>query len=314
VSSSSSAWEGKRTLVSGATGFIGQHLVRRLVGAGAQVWAGVFAGEAVERVNALPQEAMGIPLDVRDADAVRRAIEASSPSVVFHLAAIGVTDPNGDPHDALAVNVGGTLHLLDALSRAGCDRAVLVGTCYEYGSREAREALDPFNFYAASKVAAWAFARAYWHVVQLPVVVARPFQVYGPGQARETLIPSAIRAALTGADFPMTPGEQRRDFILVDDVVTGLLASATAPGAEGQSLDLGTGRGTPVRQVVETIWDLTDAQGRVLPGALPYRPGAPMTLAADAEHTERLIGWRARTPLRAGLQTTITQFSQGQNL
>ena len=312
---------GKRVFVTGATGFIGQLLVRRLVHAGAIVGAGVFPGEPPERVAGLPQQARRIILDVLDATSVRRAVEDAKPDVVFHLAAIGVADPGVEPNLALAVNAGGTLHLLEALRGRDVRRSVipsearnlvlLVGTCYEYGAREAVEGLDPFNAYAASKVAAWAFGRMYWRVHGLPVVTVRPFQVYGPGQPAHMLVPAAIRAALAGEDLPMTPGMQERDFIYVDDVVEGMLAAAEAPGIEGQSLDLGTGQAHTVRQVVGQIWAMAEARGQMLPGALPYRPGEVMHLVADAARTARLTGWRAQVELEEGLQRTVDWAVEG---
>ena len=312
----------ERVLITGATGFLGQHLVRRVVGAGARVYAGVAPDERPERVAALPVQVHRLTFDMRVAGAVRAAVAEAAPQVIFHLAAVGATDPGVDPQLALAVNAGGALHLLEAVTKCapvrqcvpegdGVQRVVLVGTCYEYGTgsefgaRETVEGLDPFNAYAASKVAAWAFGRMYWRAHGLPVVTVRPFQVYGPGQPDHTLIPAAIRAALAGVDFPMTPGGQERDFIYVDDVIDGFLAIAAAPGIDGCSLDLGTGQVHTLRRVVERIWTITRAQGRVLPGALPYRPGDVMHLAADADRTARLTGWRAGVGLDQGLRRTI---------
>ncbi len=304
-------WARKRVLVTGATGFIGQWLVRRLVEIGAEIWAGVYPGEAPERISDLPVQVKRVPLDMQDAESVRRAVQDSAPDVLFHLAAIGVADSGVDPSLALAINAGGTVHLLEALRKQDVQRVVLVGTCYEYGAREAFEGddcascLDPFNAYAASKVAAWAFGRMYWRAHGLPVITVRLFQVYGAGQPEHTLIPAAIRAALAGEDFLMTPGEQERDFIYVEDVVEGLLAAAKAPEIEGQSLDLGTGAARPIRQVVERIWQLVDGRGQIQFGALPYRPGEVMTLVADVDRTARLIGWRAITLLEEGLRNTV---------
>jgi UDP-glucose 4-epimerase len=315
-------WAGRHVLITGATGFIGQHLVRRLVEVGAQVYAGAAPDEQPERVARLPMQVHRLTFDLRNAGAVHAAVVEATPQVVFHLAAVGATDPGVDPHLALAVNVGGALHLLEALRERASGhnivrRVVLVGTCYEYGAvseygaasecgaREAVEGLDPFNAYAASKVAAWALGRMYWRAHGLPIVTVRPFQIYGPGQPDHTLVPAAVHAALAGGDFPMTPGEQERDFIYVGDVVDGLLAVADAAGIEGCSLDLGRGQVYTLREVVEHIWAMTGAQGRILPGALPYRSGDVMHLAADADRTTRLTGWRARVGLEEGLRRTI---------
>ncbi len=300
-----------RILVTGATGFIGQRLVRRLLAAGATVYAGVAPAENPERVAALPAPVRRLLFDLRDAKAVQSAVAEAVPQIVVHLAAVGVTNAGVDPSLALAVNVGGALHLLEALKE--CDdvrRVVLVGTCHEYGLEAVGDGnhvacLDPLNAYAASKVAAWAFGRVYWRAHGLPIVTVRPFQVYGPGQAARTLIPAAIRAALAGEDFSMTPGEQARDFVYVDDVVAGMLAAVEAPGVEGDSLDLGTGQTHAVRDVVERVWTMTGAQGQMLPGALPYRPGVAMRLVADADRAARLTGWRARVDLEDGLRRTI---------
>lgn len=113
----------------------------------------------------------------------------------------------------------------------------------------------------------------------------------------------------------MTPGEQERDFIYVDDVVEGMRVAAEAPGVEGQSLDLGTGQAHTVRQVVEQIWEHVGQvanlpKGRILPGALPYRPAEVMHLVADADRTAALIGWRARIGLEEGLCRVI-EWSKG---
>jgi nucleoside-diphosphate-sugar epimerase len=246
-----------------------------------------------------------LAFDVCDTEAVQRAVDEASPEIVFSLAAVGVTNSGVDAKLALLVNVGGVVNLLEALRGSSVRRVVLVGTCHEYGAREAIEGLDPFNAYAASKVAAWAFGRMYWRAWGLPTVTVRPFQVYGPGQPRRSLIPAVIRAALSGEDFAMTPGDQERDFVYVRDVVGGMLATAEAAGIEGRSLDLGTGTSRAIRRVVERIWQLMDAKGKVRSGAMSYRSGEAMRLVADADRTAQLTGWRATTSLEDGLRATI---------
>jgi nucleoside-diphosphate-sugar epimerase len=286
-----------------------------LVVAGAPVFAGVAPDETPERVAALPEQARRLVFDLRDGAAVESALAQAAPQFVFHLAALGVTDPGIDPGLALAVNVGGALHLLEAVKKRASvqddiRRIVLAGTCHEYGARETVEGLDPFNAYAASKVAAWAYGRMYWRAYDLPVITVRPFQVYGPGQLEHTLIPAAIRKGLTGRDFSTTPGEQERDFIYVDDVVAGMVAAAAAPGIDGHSVDLGTGQTHSVRQVVDRIWTMARAQGRILRGDLPYRRSEVKHLVADADRTAQLTGWRAQVGLEEGLRETVRWYKE----
>jgi len=299
-------WTGRRVLLTGANGFIGSRLARTLAADGAALWAGI-RGKTTAR---LPSECTTLHLDLTDAQSIRDAVGAVLPDVVFHLAASGVSNPAVAALDALKVNTVGTVNLLETLCRHQPQRIILVGTCHEYGTREGVEGLDPANFYAASKIAAWAFARAYWRSHQLPVVVARLFQVYGPGQPARMLVPSAIRAARADRDFPMTAGEQTRDFIIVTDVVEGLIASAEAPDIEGASLDIGTGKAHSIRSVVELIWRQADARGNTLPGALPTRPGEAVHLVADAFRTAELTGWRARVGIEEGIRQTIDEFKQ----
>jgi len=102
-----------------------------------------------------------------------------------------------------------------------------------------------------------------------------------------------------------------RDFIYVDDVVAGMMAAAEAPGIEGESIDLGTGRSHAIRQAVARIWEIAEARGRMLPGALPYRPGEVMRIVADADRAARLTGWRARVSLEEGLRRTIEVMRAG---
>ena len=306
-------WRGKQVLITGATGFIGRHLVRRLSGARAQIFAAASPshGPAPRPAETKPT-LQRLAFDIRDAVAVRSTLDEVKPDIVFHLAAVGVTNPSVDPMLALMVNGGGVINLLEGLRGRRMERVVLVGTCHEYGASTEDGGLDPRNAYSASKVAAWAFGRMYWRAHRLPVTTVRPFQVYGPGQSERALIPSAVKAALTGEDFPMTPGKQVRDFVFVEDVVDGMLAAALSDAAEGKSLDLGTGRGSTVLHAVERIWQLTKAKGQIRAGALSYRTGAAMNLVADADRTYQETGWRARTFLEEGLQATVHQLIPGE--
>jgi UDP-glucose 4-epimerase len=294
--------------LTGATGFIGRRLTQALLDLGYTVSALVLPRDA----SALPEEVRVYPGDVTDSGVLSDAVADAKPVIVFHLAAIGMTNPFLPMIEACRVNVDGVINILDAVHSAGCvQRVVLVGSSYEYGARRSDDELDPFNPYSASKVAAWAFARAAYNASGIPIVWVRPFQVFGPGQHAKALVPAAILAAIHQEDFPMTRGEQQRDFIFVNDVVEGLLAAGRVPDIEGRVLDLGSGKLHSVRQVVERIWVLSDAGGQVLAGALPYRPGEVPAIPANVQRTRMLTGWEASTPLDEGLILTIDALRNG---
>ena len=290
-----------RVLVTGASGFIGTHLVRKLVSAGAHVitfrWSSVESRQRLERLREVQVEWRDV--DLRTFDAVSSAVKAIRPDMVFHLAAEGVTDPFLSPDAAIRANVYGAIHLLRAV-----DGRAPVVVARTPGER------DAMNVYAASKAAAWSFCRMYRRAHGWSIAGAMPFQTYGPGQPAAALAPSAIAAALRGDDFPMTHGEQQRDWIYVEDVADAFIRIGTRLLATDSvmvedAIEIGTSRTTSVREVVESIYRLVGGVGRPRVGVLPARPGEVARQVADAERTHELIGWRARFTLEEGLRETI---------
>ncbi|MDF1512224.1 MAG: NAD(P)-dependent oxidoreductase [Anaerolineae bacterium] len=295
-----------KVLLTGATGFIGTHLVKRMVISGYDLTAFMLPGED----SLLSPGVKPINGDIADSAAVFSAVQASQPELIIHLASAGVTDPGLSMMESCRVNVAGAIHILEAARNLpAIKRLIMVGSAFEYGSRRSDDLLDPFSAYGASKTAAWAYARAAFNAWGLPVVWVRPFQVYGPGQPAKTLIPCAIQAALNHRDFSMTAGAQQRDFIYIDDLIDGLVATVSAENIEGRTLDIGTGTLTPLLDVIHHIWELTGAQGRILAGALPYRMGEVPALAANVLRTRLLLNWEASVPLLQGLRWTIDDLN-----
>lgn len=294
-----SDWRETRTVVTGGAGFIGAHLVRRLIAAGARVSLFVLETVSLNQFADLAGQFERHDVDVRSGPMIRRAMAKTRPEIVFHLAAAGVTDPFLRLEEALRVNVTGTVNVIRSAREARL--IVHAGTCYELGARPP-DGIDPISTYAASKAAAWAFARMHYRTEGAPVVGVRPFQVYGPGQPASTVLGAALRAARSGQDFPMTAGEQVRDWIHVEDVAGGLLAAAETSGVEGENFDLGTGLGCSLREVVERLFALVGTSARPLPGALACRPGEVMRLVADPRAARERLGWTAEVELDEGLE------------
>jgi CDP-6-deoxy-D-xylo-4-hexulose-3-dehydrase len=304
-----STLKSRRVLITGGAGFVGSHLVRHLVREGAQVTVLERPGAGRSRIADTLADLSIEEVDVRTYGAVRHAMRRVQPEIVFHLAAAGVSDPFLSPSVALRVNVDGTLNVVRAAVEVGAQRIIHTGTSYEYGELAAERRLDPISPYAASKTAAWALCRMYYRTQGWPVVTLRLYQVYGPAQDSR-LIPAAIQAALEGRDFPTTPGEQVRDWVYVEDVAEAYLCAATAEGIEGETIDIGTGVGHSVREVVERVFTYLDGDAKPLIGALAYRPGEVWSQVADPTHAARLLDWHARVPLEEGLHRTLTWYCQ----
>jgi nucleoside-diphosphate-sugar epimerase len=293
-------------LVTGATGFIGPHLVHRLTAAGAQVTCLILSET---ELCGLPASVTGHVADLRDASAVRAIVRAVRPAIVFHLAAVGVTEFGIDPVAAVQVNVEGTLNLLTALEGTGYRRFIFVGTGHEYGSNpppfREEQPPAPANVYAASKSAAWLFCQMYHRARGWPVVCVRPFGVYGPGQRPPAFLPALIQTALRGQNFPMTGGEQVRDLIYVEDVVEGMVRAATMPGIEGQVFNLCSGEGVSLVKLARRVVTLMGDPIRVNLGALPYRSGEMWRMVGDNSQARQALEWQPTTPLDEGLRRTI---------
>lgn len=298
-----SSYTGKKVLVTGATGFIGSRLCARLLALGAEV-CGV--GRRLPRgAESAIQWKIG---DLSEENFVDRLFKETKPEVVFHLAGhvagardLALMQPTF--RDILAA----TVQVLLSATRHGGPRVVLTGSMEEPDPGQGPSA--PSSPYAAAKAAAALYADLFYALYRLPVVNARVFMVYGPGQRdRRKLVPYVILSLLKGEDPKLSGGDRLVDWIYVDDVVEGLLLLGAREGVEGRRFDLGNGVLISVRDVVLQLAQIVRPDSRPQFGALADRP-MEQVRKADADATFRAIGWRARTSLEAGLQETVRWYA-----
>lgn len=305
-------YENKRILITGASGFIGRHLSHYLSQTlGCKHVFGLVrhSGRAVPDANA---RANLLVADLADKRQVQQALDEARPQIVFHLAANTDRSPRMEEIDRMADdNVKGTLHLLQLAARPErrLEAFVNVGTCEQYGVCSAPATEDapvrPASLYAATKTASETIAFAMSRLFAIPFAQVRPTLVYGPGQSERFFIPQAIRAFLRHEDLPMTPGEQTRDFLHVDDAVRGLVAVSRSADCIGQVVNLGSGSAVSLLEVARLLRRLTNSSSEILAGSLPYRPSEMMQYACDISKITALTGWRPEIPLEAGLRQTI---------
>ncbi len=265
-----------KILLTGGTGFIGRHVVRELLAAGHQVFA-----LARQKPMAAEPGIVWILGDLADA-----SLEDHAPyDVLVHLAAHGVVGP-ASWEDCFRVNVTDSLRLLEASLECSVQKLVIGGSCFEYGRSGERLAnipvdapLEPVGAYSASKAAFGIAAAALARSQKKTMVLLRLFHVFGEGEAPSRFWPSLRRAALAGEDFPMTAGEQIRDFIPVENVarvVSEAVERNDLVSGEPLMENVGTGQPQSLRAFAEYWWKKWGAPGKLLIGVLPYRPDEVM--------------------------------------
>jgi nucleoside-diphosphate-sugar epimerase len=245
--------------------------------------------------------------DLTDGPSVRSLIERVNPDVVFHLAG-HVTGSQDITHvsPAFELNLASTVLMLTAAVETGRCRIVLAGSMQEPDRHDPTAV--PCSPYAASKWACTGYARMFHALYQLPVIIARPFMVYGPGQWDLTkLLPYVIVSLLKGEAPRISSGTRSLDWVYVADVVDGLLLVGKSPYADARTIDLGTGELVSIRALVALVQELLGSPTDVQFGAVADRP-LERPHAARIDETTRLIGWRPSTPLKDGLGETIAWY------
>lgn len=304
-------------LVTGAGGFIGSHLVEALIRAGSRVRALVHYNSAGRRghLDDLPADVLGaveiVAGDVADSACVHAAVRGCDQ--VFHLAAlIGIPYSYRAPESYVRTNIGGTLNVLEACRDAGVSRLIHTSTSEVYGSPESIPIAESHRLhaqspYAATKSAADMLALSYHASFRLPVTVIRPFNTYGPRQSARAVIPTIITQALATGSVTLGSTDTVRDFLFVADTVRGYLAAAATPGVDGTVIQLGTGVGTPIADVVQLVGTLLGRPLDIATDPQRVRPAASEVdrLICNADRARQLLGWTAQTDLRTGLARTI---------
>ena len=304
-------------LVTGAAGFIGSTLVEWLVREGAQVRAFVRynsrndLGRLQDVESTVLDEVDVYAGDLVNPEAVTLAMEGCE--VVLHLGAlIPIPYSFKHPREYVSANVEGTLNVLEAARRWDVQRIVQVSSSEVYGTAQIvpipeSHPLRPQSPYAASKLGADQLALTYWHSYGLPVVLARPFNTYGPRQSARAVIPTVITQALAREKVELGATRPTRDFMFVEDTVRGLARCAAADGIEGETFNLGTGIEYSIADVVTKIFMQLGVDLPVTSTEERQRPGSSEVerLVCDPARAHEILGWHHEVDLDEGLAQTI---------
>jgi len=307
------SWQGTRVLVTGAGGFIGSHLVKRLVHEGAHVQVLLRKNSQIWRIKDIIDHLVVWEADLTDLSSLQHIIPRSNPQIIFHLASFTDVSRSWDLIDpTIKNNLLGTVNFLMALEKSNFEVFIQVGSSDEYGNapsplkEEQRE--SPLSPYSFSKAACTLFGRMLTTTFDLPITTVRLFATYGPLQDSAMFIPSAISALLLKREFKMTRGEHKREFNYVDDVVEALVKVAVCREAQGELLNLGSGIPYRVKDVMDILKELMGGDSQVKVGAVPYRKGEAMECFCSNQKIKGLTGWSPRVSLTEGLRVTVEWY------
>lgn len=304
----------RRSLVTGAAGFIGSHLVRRLLEQGDEVHAVLRDTTRPDRLHALAGKVRIHRTSLEDRAALGRCLAEARPDRVFHLAAATrtVMIPDCAAAQRSLANLTSLVTLVEALAAMARPPQVMVraATIAEYGRAPVPFCEDsrdlPVNPYGASMAAGTQYLGMLASALPFPVASARLALVYGPGQSEQFFIPAAIRKCLAGEAVTLSRPADRRDLIHIDDVVAGLLALAQSPPPGASVVNISTGIAPQMWEVARTILVATGADPDLVTYG-PMAPGEPISeLRADPSRARALLGWEAAIPLAQGIALTVT--------
>ncbi len=319
---------GKRILVTGAGGFIGSHLVEKLLRMNCEVtafihynsfnrwgWIDYFPDQLKNQIRVITG-------DVRDPNGIAEAMKGID--VVFHLAAlIGIPFSYHSPETYVETNVKGTLNILQAARGNQVEKIVHTSTSEVYGTAQfvpisEEHPVNPQSPYAATKAAADFLALSFFRSFSSPVTVIRPFNTYGPRQSARAVIPTILTQILSGKEaIQLGSTTPTRDLNFVDDTVMGFIKGAEADCSIGEVINLGSNQEISIGDLVAKIGSLMKKEINILPSDERKRPEKSEVerLLADNQKAGKLLGWSPGVTLEEGLKTTIEWFqSESRNV
>lgn len=316
--------DNRKVLVTGADGFIGSHLTEALLAAGYDVRALSYYnsfnswGWLEDIRNPRLEVVSG---DVRDPNFCRHITQGCQ--LVFHLAAlIAIPYSYVAPDSYVDTNIKGTLNMLQAARDCHVERIIVTSTSEVYGTAlyvpiDERHPRQPQSPYSATKIGADALAKSYYNAFDLPVVIARPFNTYGPRQSARAIIPTIISQIASGKrEIKVGDLTPTRDFNYVTDTAAGFIALATTPDIEGREINIATGVEATMEQTLHTIARLmgVDVSWITDPERLRPSKSEVRRLLGDNTLITSLTPWRPKVTLEEGLQRTIDWFVDPANL
>lgn len=304
----------ERVLIIGGTGFIGSSLASELIESGCSPTVLTRNKDKNNLTESLKNKTSFIEIDITDLSSMKNFILDFSPTLIINSAsALNLEDNRGK--FAYRTNYDAVKNLLETSLAANVKRIILFGSADEFGNQPIPQnenlPLQPNSPYAVSKAEQTNLAIQMYKNTGLPVIILRPFTVYGTAQPKGMFLSEAIRCALENKSFEMSEGNQMRDYIFISDFVRAVMNAIRTPNIEGEAFNIGSGRSTPLREIAEKVWEITGADTSLLKiGARKTFFAELHNTCADISKAENVLNWHPIVSLEDGLFQTIKSIKE----
>ena len=308
-----------RSIITGASGFVGANLARRLLGEGHEVHFLLRPEYAPWRIEDLRKDVLIYEVDLLDAERLDQTLRMIRPEVIFHLAAYGAQASQTDIRHMIQTNIAGTANLVGAALKVGFESFVNTGTSSEYGFKSYAPSedklIEPNSDYAVTKASATLFCQYVAHKHKVNISTLRLYSVYGPYEEPTRLIPELILHGQSGTLPPLANPTVAHDFVYIDDVCDAYLLAAGRPGARlGEIYNVGTGTQTSLREVVEIAREVMAIPAQPRWDSMPERLSDTEIWIANPRKIQVELGWFPQHTFEQGFSRTIKWFQDNQNM
>jgi len=299
-------------LLTGATGFVGSHLLKRLINEECKVHISIRNDNSIWRIKRLMDKCYFHKLDLTHTKKVRLLLNDIKPDIVFHLAAYGVDYRQDDIKKAIDINIKSSICLYQSFLENGGLRFVYTGTSLEYGSLDRpiaeQDPYNPLGLYGITKNAAANLLSTISNRHDADgLIILRPFGAFGESEGAYKLFPLLINSLSKGRFLKLTECEQIRDYIYINDLIDAFVMCADARLENSvECINIGSGQGISLKDIALLIAEELGSDKDLLCfGAIPYRPDEIMSSIADIRKARRILGWTPKTSLKDGIKNMI---------